>query len=60
MFFATQLRNGHSGRIMLYAIPDAIEFYQKMGFVETGEGSPNAPEMELTGAAVKRLMDRRL
>ena len=51
--------NGHSGRIMLYAIPDAIEFYQKIGFVETGEGSPNAPEMELTIAAARRLMNRR-
>lgn len=53
-------RNGHSGRIMLYSIPDAINFYQKIGFVETGEGSPNAPEMELTGAAARRLMNRRL
>jgi hypothetical protein len=52
--------NGHSGRIMLYAIPDAIEFYQKIGFVDTGEGSPNAPEMELTVAAARQLMNRRL
>lgn len=52
--------NGHSGRIMLYAIPDAIEFYQKIGFADTGEGSPNAPEMELTGAAARQLMNSRL
>ena len=52
--------NGHEGRIMLYAVPDAIEFYQKIGFVETGDTSPNAPEMELTGAAARRLMNRRL
>lgn len=51
--------NGHRGRIMLYAIPDAIEFYQKIGFVETGDTSPNAPEMELTVAAARRLMNRR-
>lgn len=48
--------NGHFGRILLYAIPDAIEFYQKIGFIETGEGSPNAPEMELTMALVEELM----
>lgn len=52
--------NGHSGRIILNAIPDAVEFYQKIGFVETGEGSPNAPEMELTPTAARRLMNRRL
>lgn len=51
--------NGHRSRIILYAIPDAIESYQKIGFVETGSGSPNAPEMELTGAAARRLMNRR-
>lgn len=51
--------NGHFGRIMLYAIPDAIEFYQKIGFVDTGFGSPNAPEMELTVAAARQLMNRR-
>ena len=50
--------NGHFGRILLYAIPDAIEFYQKIGFIETGEGSPNAPEMELTIAAARRLINR--
>ncbi|KJH71414.1 GNAT family protein [Aliterella atlantica] len=51
-------RNGHFGRILLYALPDAIEFYQKIGFIETGEGSPNAPELELTIAAARRLLDR--
>lgn len=53
-------RNGHRGRIILYTIPDAIEFYQKIGFVDTGEGSPNAPEMELTGTLARQLMNRRL
>ncbi len=53
-------RNGHSGRIILNAIPDAVEFYQKIGFVETGEGSPNAPEMELTPRAALRLINRRI
>ena len=51
--------NGHFGRILLYAIPDAIEFYQKIGFVDTGSGAPNAPEMELTIAAARQLMNRR-
>ena len=51
-------RNGHFGRILLYAIPDAIEFYQKIGFIETGEGSPNAPEMELIIAVARRLINR--
>lgn len=52
-------RNEHEGRIILNAIPDAIEFYRKIGLVETGEGSPNAPEMELTPAAARQLMNRR-
>lgn len=52
-------RNGHFGRVMLYAIPDAIEFYRKIGFVEIGKGSPNVSEMELTGAAARRLINRR-
>lgn len=50
--------NGHSGRILLYAIPDAVEFYRKIGFIDTEEGSPNAPEMELTPTAAVRLMNR--
>lgn len=50
--------NGHFGRILLYAIPDAIEFYRKIGFIEPKEGSPNAPEMELTIAAARRLINR--
>lgn len=52
-------RNGHEGRMILNAIPDAIEFYQKIGLVETGEGSSNAPEMELTPTAARRLINRR-
>ena len=52
--------NGHYGRIILNAIPDAVEFYQKIGFVETGEGSLLAPEMELTPAAARRLMNKRI
>ncbi len=52
--------NGHHGRIILNAIPDAVEFYQKIGFVETGEGSLLAPEMELTPAAARQLMNKRL
>jgi hypothetical protein len=52
--------NGHHGRIILNAIPDAVEFYQKIGFVETGEGSLLTPEMELTAAAARRLMNKHL
>ena len=52
--------NGHHGRIILNAIPDAVEFYQKIGFVETGEGSLLAPEMELTPTAARQLMNKRL
>ena len=52
--------NGHYGPIILNAIPDAVEFYQKIGFVETGEGSLLAPEMELTPTAARQLMNKRL
>jgi hypothetical protein len=47
---------GYNGRIIVDVVGSA-GFYHKMGFVETGEGSINAPEMVLTSAAAKKLME---
>lgn len=50
------LDRGYNGRIIVDAVGSA-GFYRKMGFVETGEGSVNAPEMVLTSEAAKKLME---
>jgi hypothetical protein len=50
------LDRGYNGRIIVDATGSA-GFYRKMGFIETGEGSINAPEMVLTSEAAKKLME---
>lgn len=47
---------GYNGRIIVDAAGSA-GFYQKMGFVETGEGSINIPEMVLTSEAAHKLIE---
>ena len=47
---------GYNGRIIV-DVAGSSEFYKKMGFVETGEGSINIPEMILTTEAAKRLRE---
>ena len=47
---------GYNGRIIL-AVAGSAGFYKKMGFVETGEGSVNIPEMVLTTEAAKKLIE---
>jgi hypothetical protein len=50
------VNRGYNGRIMVDAAGSA-GFYKKMGFVETGEGSSNIPEMVLTLEAAKKLIE---
>jgi predicted N-acetyltransferase YhbS len=45
---------GYNGRII---VDGSAGFYKKMGFVETGEGSVNIPEMVLTTEAAKKLIE---
>jgi hypothetical protein len=47
---------GYNGQIII-DVAGSAGFYRKLGFVETGEGSINAPEMVLTSAAAKKLME---
>jgi hypothetical protein len=47
---------GYNGRIIVDVVGSA-GFYKKMGFVETGEGSVNIPEMVLTSEAAKKLLE---
>jgi hypothetical protein len=47
---------GYNGRIIL-DVAGSAGFYKKMGFVETGEGSVNIPEMVLTTEAAKKLIE---
>jgi hypothetical protein len=47
---------GYNGRIIV-DVAGSAGFYKKMGFVETGEGSVNIPEMVLTTEAAKKLIE---
>jgi hypothetical protein len=47
---------GYNGRIIV-DVAGSAGFYKKMGFVETGEGSANIPEMVLTTEAAKKLIE---
>jgi hypothetical protein len=47
---------GYNGRIIV-DVAGSAGFYKKMGFVETGEGSVNIPEMVLTSEAAKKLIE---
>ena len=47
---------GYNGRILV-DVAGSAEFYKKIGFVETGEGSVNIPEMVLTTEAAKKLIE---
>jgi hypothetical protein len=44
------------GRIIV-DVAGSAGFYKKMGFVETGEGSIDIPEMVLTTEAAKKLIE---
>ncbi len=50
------LDRGYNGRIIV-DVTGSIGFYQKMGFVDTGGGSANIPEMLLTLAAAQKLIE---
>ena len=50
------LDRGCNGRIIV-DVTGSIGFYQKMGFVDTGGGSENIPEMLLTSAAAQKLIE---
>jgi hypothetical protein len=47
---------GYNGRIIV-DVAGSAGFYQKMGFVETGAGSVNIPEMVLTSEAASKLIE---
>lgn len=50
------IENGHGGRIIA-DVAGSASFYQRIGFVPTGEGSQLAPEMELTPEAARNFLD---
>lgn len=50
------LDRGYNGRIIV-DVTGSIGFYQKMGFVDTGRGSDNIPEMLLTSEAAQKLIE---
>ncbi len=50
------LERGYNGRIIV-DVTGSIGFYQKMGFVDTGRGSENIPEMLLISAAAQKLIE---
>jgi hypothetical protein len=50
------LERGYNGRIIV-DVTGSFGFYQKMGFVDTGRGSENIPEMVLTSAAAHKLIE---
>jgi predicted N-acetyltransferase YhbS len=47
---------GYNGRIIV-DVAGSAGFYRKIGFIETGEGSVNIPEMVLTTEAAKKLIE---
>ncbi|WP_310429414.1 GNAT family N-acetyltransferase [Chamaesiphon sp. VAR_48_metabat_135_sub] len=47
---------GYNGRIIV-DVAGSAGFYQKMGFIETGEGSVNIPEMVLIAVAARKLIE---
>jgi predicted acetyltransferase len=47
---------GYNGRTIV-DVAGSAGFYQKMGFVETGAGSVNIPEMVLTSEAASKLIE---
>ena len=50
------LDRGYNGRIIV-DVTGSIGFYQKMGFIDTGRGSENIPEMLLTSEAAQKLIE---
>jgi predicted acetyltransferase len=47
---------GYNGRIIV-DVAGSAGFYQKMGFIGTGAGSVNIPEMVLTSEAASKLIE---
>lgn len=45
------INKGLGGRVVVDAIGSTADFYRRMGFIETGEGSAISPEMALTSEA---------
>jgi hypothetical protein len=50
------LDRGYNGQIIV-DVTGSVGFYQKMGFVDTGRGSANIPEMVLTAEAAQKLIE---
>ena len=47
---------GYEGRIIVDAVGSSANFYQRMGFIETGESLAIAPEMVLTSEAARNFL----